>query len=81
MKEFEIKKCPFCGQSASLKVNYSEKKSRWYFFIQCNLCFAKSQSQTSYVDPEQFDDLRGIKSPIERVVEAWNRRQTDEHSD
>lgn len=60
---FELKSCPFCGGEARLFVNNGVR-------VLCNKCHASS---------EILADSEGYKTrAVEKVIEAWNRRTTND---
>lgn len=64
----DLKPCPFCGGKAKVKTQYSEKKDRWFSFVQCLDCFARSKTATAWRDPT--DNL----SLMDRATANWNMR-------
>ena len=63
----ELKPCPFCGGKAEL-VNYGLTGK--LKVVQCSDCGARTRIQANVFDP---DIKRG-----ESIIEAWNRRVSDE---
>lgn len=59
----ELKACPFCGGEARLFVNNGVR-------VLCNKCHASSEI---LADSECYKT-----SAVEKVIEAWNRRVTND---
>lgn len=68
----ELKKCPFCGGEATLKM---ENKSGigWTIWCTCNKCHAKTSGYCPDLSKEHraLDNIDNCKK---LAVEAWNRR-------
>lgn len=60
----ELKPCPFCGGSARMHSDYSERNSAYYFYIQCQNCYARSKTIKTEMDEKDN----------EKAVKAWNMR-------
>lgn len=62
----ELKPCPFCGGKASLFVEDGVR-------VICNKCYASSLISTDMLG------ANGVAgNAVEKVIEAWNRRASDD---
>lgn len=59
----ELKPCPFCGEKARLFVSNGVR-------VLCNKCNASSENMA---DSECYKT-----SAVEKVIEAWNRRASND---
>lgn len=67
----EIKKCPFCGGEARLKME-NKRDVGWTIWGECKSCYAKT---TGYCVSLKSDTaLEDIERCKEKASEAWNRR-------
>lgn len=76
MKTPELKPCPFCGGKASL--DYDKKDGAW--FIVCNECSARSEGWCHSSKGNGMEMFESITRSVERAIECWNRRATDENA-
>lgn len=71
-----LKPCPFCGDEASLVVQYG--KYGYFAFCECFMCTARSKTFFVGRDlPSDWDNTIAAR----RAVAAWNRRCTDAEQD
>ena len=70
--ETRMKPCPFCGQDAvRLDRAYSNRSKKYFTWIECDVCGARSKAVTSNDDPESvgWDNMA-----CRKAVSAWNVR-------
>lgn len=73
--EMELKSCPFCGQdAANIYRNYSYKTRRYFVWVECEFCGARSKSTCSDTDPVN-DDWNSF--PCKKAANSWNVRCGD----
>lgn len=65
--EIKLKNCPFCGGEARLWV-WSDGGG---VCVRCSKCYCQTATRS--------DDalLKHLDPAVERVIEAWNRREKD----
>lgn len=63
MKDIELKPCPFCGGKSRLFVRDGVR-------VICSECYASTKILT--------DNMECESHAVERVIEAWNRRTTND---
>ena len=66
MSTSELKRCPFCGGEAELKLDNPP-----FVYVQCEVCYAKTRAR-------KVRDIDQIDLDIIRVKKDWNRRTCDE---
>ncbi|MCR5228445.1 MAG: DnaD domain protein [Eubacterium sp.] len=67
----EIKRCPFCGATASLSANYSNRFETWFINVMCEECGSQGKTYTSNDHPENYNwDNDSCKN----AINAWNKR-------
>ena len=68
----KLKKCPFCGGEAKIKM---ERKNNvgWTIWCECENCYAKAEG---YCPSMQNADnaLKNINTCKINAIKAWNRR-------
>lgn len=70
--EMEFKACPFCGQdAATLYRNYSGRLRKYFVWVECDTCGARSKATAEDSDPA---DENWESAECRRVVGAWNMR-------
>ncbi len=65
-----IEACPFCGGSAKLQGNYSEKHTCFYVYVQCRKCGARGTVQKD----ESAKNVKEATIVSMLAIEAWNNR-------
>lgn len=65
----ELKKCPFCGDEATLY--YRGAKYGFIVYAKCDFCGAQSRVFNSQNNPED-EDWRNVA--CRKATKAWNRR-------
>ena len=67
----KIKHCPFCGGTASLSANYSNRFETWFINVMCEECGSQGKTYTSNEHPEKENwDNDSCKN----AINAWNMR-------
>lgn len=65
----ELKRCPFCGGEATAYYKWNYRKSVWFAYAQCTVCYAIGHSYATSEEPDDDD------SEVWRdVANAWNMR-------
>lgn len=73
-----IKKCPHCGGTARLKSNFSVVQSKYFIWVSCDVCGARSRAYKEREDPATNDwETESCKN----AVDAWNLRNGDLNED
>ncbi len=70
-KLYTAKPCPFCGESASLYANYSEKFEAYFVAVKCIKCGSQGKTFVSNEHPEKDNWNNEI---CQSAVNAWNNR-------
>lgn len=68
----ELKKCPFCGGEARLKME-CKRDIGWTIWCECNSCYAKIPGYCPKLTKENMA-LENIKDCEKSAIEQWNRR-------
>lgn len=69
----ELKCCPFCGQDASVIYrNYSARLRKYFVWVECEACGARSKASTSDDDPADNDEWSN--TACRRCTASWNMR-------
>lgn len=68
----ELKKCPFCGGKATLKME-NKRDIGWTIWCTCNKCNAETSGYCPDLSKEHraLDDIDDCKK---LAIKAWNRR-------
>lgn len=72
--ETALKKCPFCGGTATLRANWNPRRSCWFVYVKCNVCQSSSGTRAARNDPSG-NDWDGQE--CHEVVNIWNMRCKD----
>lgn len=71
-----LKQCPFCGNNkAAMYRNYSSGYRKYFVWVECDVCGAKTKAAMSYSDPAGDDDWDNAACGKARA--AWNLRAGD----
>lgn len=70
-----IKRCPFCGDEAKLRTNYSEVRELYFIFVGCKTCGARSKAYRETQNPE---DGSWDTDACRRAVIMWNHRYPED---
>lgn len=68
----ELKKCPFCGGEASVKMEHKHSIG-WTIWCGCKNCYAESSGYCPDLTNENIA-LGNIEKCKKLAIEAWNRR-------
>lgn len=68
----ELKKCPFCGGEATLKME-CKRDIGWTIWCECTKCCAKASGYCPNLRKED-KALDNIDACKKSAIEAWNRR-------
>ena len=72
----ELKQCPFCGNNnASVYRNYNSGCRKYFVWVECDVCGAKTKAATPYSDPAENDGWDN--AACRKVCAAWNLRAGD----
>lgn len=70
----QLKACPFCGQdTAALYCNYSGRSDKYFTWVECDICGARSKAATSDDDPS--DGNKWDNRACHKAAAAWNARR------
>ena len=75
MMESELKRCPFCGASASEEVELPEKDNCIDFCVRCTSCGVFKCIRLKVNAATHFIDL---VETMQQVRDLWNRRAKNE---
>lgn len=64
----DVKKCPFCGDEASLYRSYG--KYGYFVYMKCDLCSAETKGFKIYGNADDWE----VSEAAQKAVFAWNRR-------
>lgn len=67
----EIKKCPFCGGSACLNSNYSNRSRSYFVYVRCDICGAQGKVYRSQEEPAAAN---WNNTECNDAINAWNMR-------
>lgn len=71
----KIKSCPFCGHNTGvLTSNYSFKSKKYFVWVECDICGARSKAATSEDAPA---DSGWSNAACHKAAVAWNARCPD----
>lgn len=70
MNEEKLKRCPFCGGSASVQSTITEEGCI-YTFVECGTCGAQAQRYGSY---DNTNESKWKEETKEQAIKAWNKR-------
>ena len=73
-----LKQCPHCGGAATLKQNYSSRRSNYFVFAACTVCGAQGKIYTSEEEPAAEE---WANDPCLSAAAAWNMRYKEEEGD
>lgn len=73
----ELKKCPFCGGEATLKME-CKCDIGWTIWCECTKCCAKASGYCPNLSKED-KALDNIDACKKSAIEAWNRRVKNEN--
>ena len=68
----ELKKCPFCGGEAGVKMEYKHNIG-WTIWCECKKCYAESSGYCPDLTNKNIA-LGNIEKSKKLAIEAWNRR-------
>ena len=71
MAEEKIKACPFCGGTAYLNSNYSNRTRSFFVMCKCDVC--GSQGKTYQCNSSPVDD-NWDNASCDSAIRAWNMR-------
>ena len=77
----DLKPCPFCGADRPEVGIYGSVD---HFYVKCRKCDAVIISQSDFYEKSPVDDDKEwaelAKAGLQRAMDAWNRRATDENT-
>ena len=68
-----LKKCPFCGGSASIKAT-TKKSCGFTIWCECNDCYARIDGYLPNLENENTS-VENIEQCKIKAIELWNRRK------